>query len=275
MIKQKQFSFTRFGMLFKKHTVENFRNYAISLFVMVGIMLLIMGMVNYKAFKPMEEKQQLAFFLGFLLAAGTIFTSNIFTNLGEKRKAIASITLPASSLEKFLVGWLYSFVIFQIIFIAVFYAIVATILKLGNWPPDTDPIINVFEFGPDKTWIVFIVYAFLHSTMIYGAIFFKKMHFIKTAFAFFIILIAIWLLNDQVLELMIHQPIHGNPPFGGLNFAYDVVVKSHGVVVDRHHQYDGHVDLPDATFKWILLLFSLLGVMMWGAAYYKLKEKKV
>jgi len=259
------FSFKRFGMLFKKHTVENYRSYAMALFVLVGIMTIVIGIANYKAFEPMSMKMQIAFFMGFFIASGAIFTSNIFNNLGDKRKTIASLTLPASSFEKFLVGWVYSFVFFQIVFIAVYYAIVCTVIALGHWPAGTAPILDVFS-TKYKFYTVFIMYAFLHSIVIYGAIFFKKTHFIKTAFAFFIALMLIWLVNDSVLELITGQAISHNPPFTGMSFQYNITAKSSDYA---------NIDLTPYPFNWMLTLFGALSVLFWFAAYFRLKEKKV
>jgi len=165
------FSFKRFGMLFKKHTAENYRSYAMMLFVLTGIMTAVIGIINYKAPEPMNMKTQIAFFMGFFIAAGAIFTSNIFNNLGDKKKTIASLTLPASSFEKFLVGWVYSFVFFQIVFVAVYYAIVGTVIGLGHWPAGTAPILDVFS-TEDKFYTIFVIYAFLHGIVIYGAIYY-------------------------------------------------------------------------------------------------------
>jgi len=259
------FSFKRFGMLFKKHTIENYRSYAMSLFVLVGIMTAVIGIANYKAFEPMSMKMQIAFFMGFFIASGAIFTSNIFNNLGDKRRTIASLTLPASSFEKFLVGWVYSFVFFQIVFIGVYYAIICTIIGLGHWPAGTAPILDVFS-TEYKFYTIFVVYAFLHGIVIYGAIFFKKTHFIKTAFSFFIVLMLIWLINDSVLELMTGQAISHNPPFTGMSFSYNVTAK--------YPDY-ANIDMTPYPFNWILTLFGTLGVLFWFAAYFRLKEKKV
>jgi hypothetical protein len=259
------FSFKRFGMLFKKHTIENYKSYAMMLFVLVGIMTIVIGLTNYKAFRPMDMKLQISFFIGFFIAAGTIFTSNIFNNLGDKRKTIASLTLPASSFEKFLVGWVYSFVFFQIVFIGIYYAIVCTVIRLGHWPAGTAPILDVFS-TEYKFYTVFVAYAFLHGIVIYGAIFFKKMHFIKTAFSLFIILMAIWFANNWILQLMTGQPISHNPPFTGMSFTYNVTAKS--------SEY-ANIDVAPYPFNWVLALFTVLGVLFWVAAYYRLKEKKV
>src|ERR1700748_3710370 len=103
------FSFKRFGILLRKHTVENFRGHVMSLFVLMAILVTVMLAISYAAGVPLRDDQiisgQAVIFVVFLFAAGTLFTSTMFTNLGDKRKAIATLTLPCSTFEKFFVGW--------------------------------------------------------------------------------------------------------------------------------------------------------------------------
>jgi hypothetical protein len=60
-----QFNITRFGMLFKKHTVENLKNYALSLFVLVGILVIVVGLANYNVREPMGENSRSLFSWAF------------------------------------------------------------------------------------------------------------------------------------------------------------------------------------------------------------------
>jgi hypothetical protein len=257
------FSFKRFGMLLKKHTVENFRGHLMSLFVLMAILVTVLTAVSYAAGKPLSDDQiisgQAVLFVAFLFAAGTLFTSTMFTNLSDKRKAIATLTLPCSSFEKFFVGWLYSYIIFQVVYIIAFYIIVVPMMHVGNWRSDHLVLNNVFNNSANDASITFVAYAFLHSVVFFGAVYFKKMHFIKTAFAFFIIIMAIWLLNDEVLRLMIHHKTSGNPPFTGIDFTEGISQQS-------------------IKLNWenmVIALFGILSVIMWCATYFRLKEKQV
>ncbi|MEO6523169.1 MAG: hypothetical protein ABIN91_15915 [Mucilaginibacter sp.] len=250
------FNLKRFGMLFIKHTVENIRNYAMSLFVFFAILSVTILISNYHSYQP----HQIEPFMIFLIAAGTVFTSNIFINLGDKRKTIATLTLPASTLEKFLVGWVYSFVIFIVLYTAIYYGMMLAVLHLREWPKGTE-LIDIFS-KETPVYYIFFVYTILHAIVIYGAIAFKKMHFIKTAFALFLIGGAIWLVNDKVLGWMVNKPIAGNPPFFGASFR------------DSDHSYY-NVDLSYNYLGWILALTVLLSVIIWVAAYFRLKEKQV
>lgn len=257
------FSLKRFGMLLKKHTIENYRGYLMSLVVLFGILALTMAVPSYHSFRPMTDKTQVVYFILFLIIAGTIFTSNVFINLGDKRKAIATLTLPCTSFEKFLVGWMYSYLIFQVLFIGVFYSVLIPVLHMGSWPASSIHMINVFSGdNVDIVHIVFIGYAFLHSVVLLGAIFFKKMHFIKTAFAFFITGAIIVALNNKVLELILAHDLSGNPPFTS------VYARSVG------NDY-AEVKLAPVSEHWVMALFIVLSVIIWSAAYFRLKEKQV
>lgn len=254
------FNLTRFGMLFKKHTVEHYKGYLMALGVLIGLLAITFGSATYKSKMPIAVQNQLVNYVIFLLLAGTIFTSNVFTNLGDKRKTIATLTLPASIFEKYMVGWLYSYLIFQLIFTLFFYLLVFIFSNLGNWPASAVHYLDLFDPQQRVFW-VFPAYAVLHAIVLYGAIYFKKMHFIKTAFAFFIIGLILWVLNNKVLQLMIHHEISGNPPFTGVSFG------------DGHSYYN--VDISDAHYTWTAILFMVLTIIFWVASYFRLKEKQV
>lgn len=255
------FNLNRFGMLFKKHTIENLRSYAMSLFVLLGIVVITIGIIAHNTDEPIGIRQQIPVFVFFFLITGTIFTSNIFINLGDKRKAIATLTLPASAFEKFLVGWIYSFIFFQLIYTALFYFVLWSFLNLMPNPKGAPKeIINIFS-TKDKLYLVYVFYTILHAIVIYGAIYFKRMHFIKTVFAFFVIILTIWLINDWAIQSMIHHVVSHNPPFSGLSFK------------EKHQYYN--TDLPDESRKWILLLFFVLACIIWLASYFRLREKQI
>ncbi len=105
----KTFSIHRFTRLFKKHTKEHFRNYLMSVAVLVGVMMLGGSFLVYMADVQLDKSLQTFFFFSIMLLAGTIFTSNAFADLGERKKAITWLVLPASHFEKYMVAWVYSF----------------------------------------------------------------------------------------------------------------------------------------------------------------------
>lgn len=258
------FNLTRFAMLFKKHTIENYKTYLMSAAVLAGLLILLLGVISYNTGGYLGQGVQFGVFMAFLLLAGCIFTSMIFSEMGDKKKAIPALTLPASHFEKYLVGWLYSFIIFQVVYVGIFYLITTVIVQMGQpgTPQHPNAVINLFtnDFKPHP-YYTFIIYTFLHALTILGAIYFEKLHFIKTGFAFFIAAFAFGLINKPIMNSMINEKINGTTFFSPISFT------------DGKQYWTIHaVSMPDYSGAIVL---GLVVLILWISAYYKLKEKEV
>jgi hypothetical protein len=254
------FNIIRFCRVFIKHSAEHYKSYLMSLTVLIGVMLLGGSFMTYMI--PggfMDKGLQSVLFMSILLLAGTIFSSAIFADMGDNKKAMASLTLPASHFEKYLVAWLYSVVIFLVVFTGSFYLILLLLANLKHFPGQTPQLFNVFHNqngGP-----VFLLFALLQSIAFYGAIRFKKLHFIKTAFAFFIGIAILILANLAILTISLRKSILPTMPFGMLRFMENSQEKA--ISLGRHQG-------DYAT--WLIIV---LVIIFWMAAYFRLKEKQV
>jgi len=253
------FNFNRFGRLFIKHTVEHYKSYLMSLGVLIGVLALGVGFYTYVIDdQPMNKAVQNGLFAIVLWLSGTIFTSNIFADMGDKKTAVPALTLPASHFEKFLVGWIYSYVIFQIVFLAIFPTIIGLILNTRHWPMRVEVFNSLHE--PGVGWIL-LIFAMMHGAAICGAIFFKKLHFIKTAFVFFIGLMVLTLINKPIVETLLGINITAAIPFAQVNF------------------FEGQTFYSILPLTGIEVLFysltSALALLLWAAAYLRLTEKQV
>jgi len=253
------FNIKRFSRLFIKHSVEHYKSYVMSLLVLLGVMLLGGCFLVYLINAPMELGLQTALFTGILLLAGTIFTSTIFADLGDKNKAMAWLTLPASHFEKYLVAWLFSYLIFIVTYISCFYVVVFFLTSIKHFPGRKTEIFDLFYQG--MGFKVFILYALLHSIAFYGAAYFKKLHFIKAAFVFFIGLAFLIAVNNIIQHAMLGSKVMLNVPFGGITFMENNTVHEINITV----AHEDH----------ILTLIGVLAYILWAAAYYRLKEKQV
>ena len=256
---KKIFNPARFGKLFIKHTTEHYKGYLMALAVLIGVMMLGGSFLVYMIDAPLDQSTQSGLFLVILLTAGTIYTSTIFADLGEKKKAIVYLTLPASHFEKYLVAWLYSFLVFLVIYAISFYLVALFLLNVRHVSGQAEGVINLLQKQPLQ---MCLIYAFLHAIAFWGAIYFNKLHFIKTAFVFFIFLGLLILFNKIVLTAMIDRNVDAAPPFGNLRFP------------DGGRQVD--ITLPDARDN-PTLTFLVVGLtlVIWIAAYFRLKEKQV
>jgi hypothetical protein len=255
------FSFRRFRRLFVKHTVEHYRTYLMSVAVLLGVLFLGGSFIFYMMSDPPDPGFQTAMFSSLLLIAGTLFTSTVFSDYGDKNKAIPALTLPATALEKFLVGWLYSYPIFLIVYTGAFYLALWGLSSGRHWGAGQH--FYLMSLRQPGTEVFFVAYSVLHAFSLFGAIFFKKLHFIKTGFAFFIALgITIFLhslllkgitgLGMMILEL----------PFGFLHFT----------IHHRFYTISAHDHDTSTTISYLLWLATL---MIWVAAFFRLKEKQV
>lgn len=255
----KTFNAKRFGRLFIKHSTEHYKSYSMSLFAMIGVMLLGGSFMVYMMQMRLDIVDQSALFAMILLLAGTIFTSTVFTDLGDKKKAIPWLLLPASHLEKFLVVWIYSFVVFMIIYTLSFYLVALFVLNLRPLEGGQPEMFNIYT---NHALQIYLVYAFLHGIAIFGAIYFEKLHFIKTAFVFFISLGILILINKMLLGIMLGRNIEAASPFGNLRFTEN---GQRNEITLPYNQHGLNIDY----------LVTGLAVIFWVAAYFRLKEKQV
>lgn len=254
------FNFSRFGRLFRRHTAEHLPSYGMAAAVLAGLLLLLLGFTAYSLSGRLPEDAQAGFFTFFLVMAGVIFTSNIFSQFGNKRQASVALLLPASHLEKFLVAWLYSLPIFVLVYTGVFYLVDALVLYAGARAGQTPDFMNIVS-SLSRANGIFWTLAMLHGVWLWGAIYFEKTHFIKTGFGLFLLLGALSVLNFQFLKLLTGAELRVVPPFTKIMFTEGAQAYS--------------VGLPDAQTAWLGLVPVGLAVLLWAAAYCRLTEKQI
>jgi len=256
------FNLNRFANLFLKHTVDNYKTYLMSFFVLVGMMFLSIGFLAYMDKHPVDQNVQIPFFGFFLLIAGSIFTSIIFSDLGNKKKAISMLTLPASHFEKFLIGWTWSFLLFQLFFIAAFYAIIIIIngLFADKYPGEEVQLMNLLS-NENRVNVFPLLFAVLHSIVIWASIFFQKHHFIKIAFAFFISVAALVYFNTKFLVFLISEHVKSSMPF--------IFVE---LEVDKNYF---QITLPEKDSVYVIMMLLVFTIIVWVSSFYRLKEKEV
>jgi hypothetical protein len=243
-------------MLFKKHTIENLKFYAMGIVVVIGIVVLWLGFHTIMSKSPLPPEMQWVFYWMFLLAFGTIFISTLFEAFGNRKKSIITLILPASHLEKFLVGLTYSVIIFPVIYTACYY--LADVFTLSLKPGNAE-LFNIFSSDP-RTSFLCRVYLLLNSIALLGAIYFEKFHFIKIAFSFFIAIIIILVVNNQVIKALTPSAIEDGP------FYQTRVREGEGSFIIMLAKSSQNI------YDW--LVYGLC-IPIWIAAYYKIKEKQV
>ena len=253
------FNLSRFGKLFAKHTAEHYKAYLMSWLVVLGSLLIYFTFRNAMMQRPFEISDQVMTFGFAFIFAGILFTSYIFADLGQSRSAIASLTLPASALEKFMVKWVYTYIIFQGAFILAFYLALEPSQKIAATAAHPGEIMNILH-EPGIVQI-FLAFAILHALAMLGALLFKKLHFVKTAFVMLIVFVVFTLVNKQIMQGTIGIKIFSAVPFVELAF-------------EEHSGYY-RISIPEGSVYTFYLLTVLAALIIWAAAYFRLKEKQV
>jgi len=252
------FNIHRFLRLFIKHTAEHYKVYLMSVAVLIGVLELGGGFLTYIVDEPIDTGAQVVIFAGTLFLACAFFTSTIFADYGDKKKATSALMLPASPLEKFLVGWVWSYLVFAVVFIASFYLVLFMVTNIKHWPNHHAEMFNVFA-QPSPT--IFIPFTFVHAFTLFGAIYFNRLNFIKTGFVFFAAMAVLVLANTLFLHGLLGEQVHPAVPFTNVSFS----------------QGDKYFDI-NITQKYsaqVLWLIMAVSVFLWVAAYFRLKEKQV
>lgn len=256
------FDFNRFSMLFAKHTKEHLSIYLMSLGVLAAILCIFLGFAAYTSDGYLGPHVQAEIYIIFMIFSGGIFTTLVFSDFGDKKKAIPLLTLPVSHFEKYLLGWLYSYVIFLLLYAGCFYFIDFIVLTIGDLTSEEkNRLVNVITIEDSKFPFALLGYTFLHSVCLAGAIFFEKLHTIKTGFTFFAALLGVVLFNQPLLQLIFNGKALFSPPFGSVRIAEGEVSHS--------------LDSTPTGATILVVLLILLTLILWTSAYFKLKEKEV
>jgi hypothetical protein len=252
------FNPSRFSRLFIKHTTEHYKNYLMSLTVLFGVMLLGASFLVYLINAPIDLGLQTALFVSIMLLAGTIFTSNVFSDFGDRKKAVSALMLPASHFEKYLVAWLYSFIGFLACYITCFYLVDWLAINAKHYPGQQIVLLNLFS---RYIILCFLMFAFMQAIVLWGAIFYNKLHFVKTAFAFFIGIAVLMIINKVTLGFLLNRNVFMTPPFGALR------------IMDHNRETTIYIAGDDGGY--VLWILAALAFIFWTAAYYRLREKQV
>lgn len=254
------FNFRRFGRLFVKHTVEHYRTYLMATGILAGFLVLTGSFLFFLIPDLPDINFQMACYVIVMFVAGGLFTSSIFSDYGDKSRAIPALALPATSLEKFLVAWLWSFPIFLLVYTGVFYLAVwgLSSIRLSGSKQD----FAIFSFAEPPVGVMLVMFTEVHALALFGAIFFRKPQFIRTGFSFFVALAMTMLLNTIFLKVLTGvQVVKPAIPFGNLNFYQE----------DKFYT----IETGDKADWYIQGLVLFVALLTWVASYYRLKEKRV
>ncbi|MDE0446473.1 MAG: hypothetical protein OXH96_07335 [Spirochaetaceae bacterium] len=187
------------------------------------------------------------------MAGGFLFTSTLFTDLHDKPRAHAYLTLPVSTLERWTVRLLLSTVGYAAAALAGFFLV--TLLGAGISELVWGRSHGVFAPGAD-TWRGVLGYLVTSSLFLFGAVYFRRWHAFKVVLATAGLALAAVLLAAGLAWLLVPE-----------------LIAMLGQDVDMEEIAPGlteAIELGGRIFFW-----AVMGPLFWFLTYLRLRDAEV
>jgi len=268
------FNASRFCLLLKRQWLEYRKVYLSSVAILFGSLIMLYTfsiLINNQFRFGQMEQGYLTYFsrLNFrnmilmmtLLIFLSFFAGQHFNRYSKTATAIQELTLPVSALEKIMVAVLTAVLLGIVTYVVVCLTVDALFVSILRKFYDNGLMreLRMVKDGNEgfryigqqmryKECTVFAVMGFtLSSVFLLGSIYFKKLSYLKTAFAAVLLFMFITIIPGTITGLWYQDYVS---------------------VTDYAHQ----PTIPTAVFIVIILLMIL---SIWTAIYYRLKEKEV
>jgi hypothetical protein len=267
------FDFNRFSLLVKRQWVENKKLFLMASFAIIGLGILLYSLTSNWNRGDISNAVQVLFFTGGLFFAGTFFTNYVFKDFSDKNSTTHFLMTPSSHLEKLLSGCVYSFIVFPIVFLAIYFVadyffvgfansfhhnLVAKKSLIDNSWKENILFYEQLSEKPRTFLQPLIGMWFLtQSATIIGTIMFTRWSYIKTAFICLASIIALGFLSNYIFDFMIGD------------YDKEVTAKTHNFYLLIKPTKDMLMDITIICLKYVFTPILLL------IAYFKLKEKQV
>lgn len=256
MEKNNVFNIARSGHLLVRQLGFSTNGLMIGFGAVTGILIFILSMTIIFGHVNMSSNIFYGTIMPYFFIMGYIFTSNIYSELRHPQRGYQYLILPASTLEKLMIPWLISSILYVLTsIIALFIINTILIICSGLIGGNHVPLFNPFALDVLK---MFAVYMVTQPIFVLGAIYFRKNNFLKTILALFLIGFIIVLYVGISASLIINHDLHG------MNF--------------------GNNDIPDnVQFFFVNKFTPVVKVIFWGflapffllISYFRLKEREV
>jgi len=221
----------------------------------VGLIVFILSMSVIFRNTGLESSAFFGLVMPFFFAGGYVFTSTIFSELKTSHRGYLYLTLPASTLEKLLVSWLITSVLYIAASIVVMFVINLLLMTVAIiFSSNPVPLFNLFDPSVLKVYAIYLV---TQSVFVLGAIYFRSVNFLKTILSLFVIILIIAIYSSLAARLIVF-----------------------------HNFYSMHFgdDLPESMKDFFVNIFApAMKVLFWYClapfflivSYFRLKEREV
>ncbi len=245
----------RLYLLTRRHIFSNTKGWLVAFGAVSGALLVISLLTAY--FNPQNLPGLAPTYITIMFIGGYIFTSNIFSELHDTRKATHYLTVPVSTTERLLSAWLLTAVLFPILSMLLITLIILIANLLMNLTLNFEPFQQVFYNGGFR---VFSSYLITQSIFLLGAAYFRKNNFLKTVLAMFVFSMVVMALTSAFGYLLLSSLSEG----GGVTLeANSMTVQLESLFMER---------IPAA----VRILYYFLSVPFFlVVSWFTLKERQV
>ena len=234
--------------------------YAIILFILIYISIIAgLDSDNYLLSYP-----YLYFFIG------CVYTSSFWGSWANKKKSYSYLMIPASLKEKLIVGLIFTTVVYTIVFSVLYFL---TAYVTGNIFHPSFSFVDMFTTSSEDVrltdfsfGISIFNYVIFQSLFLLGGLFFNKRQFNYTAITVFLLMVLFFPGNIYFLESLTGWRIIGTNSIlmiGGRLSLWKSGEASIGILMNQ-------------SIKTIsYLVWMIIPLLVYVAAYFKLKEKEI
>ena len=247
---------------FTRLAINDIRVGGRSLLIALGATVGLLLVTNASSVASSERWYfHIVFFPLTLMLGGHIATSLCFREMHNPKRGYMYLTMPGSLLEKFAVKLLLTSIGWAILAVVVYwiFSVLAaglTSLLLGMAHPVFDP------FHRSVWWFVRL-YIVTQSVTLFGAVYFRKLHLVKTILSITALAIVLALLAGGLARLVFTDYFRG----GWLSFDDSAFNFADGQRLEAF--YSKVLDVIVFVFWWVI------APILWVAAFLRLRDTEV
>lgn len=247
---------SRLYLFIRRQVLSNSGSWLVAFGGIAGVLLVISLLVAY--FQPQNLAGLTGLYLSALFLGGYVFTAGIFNELHNPQKSYQFLTLPVSTTERLLGGWILTGILFPVLGILTMALIVLLANLVMNFTLDVTPFQSVFS---SQSFTALKVYFVTQSIFLLGAAYFRKNNFLKTILALFIISMVVQIILVATAWALFSS--HGDGG-NGLNIGWEQLSPELDVVFTIYIP-----KIAKAIFWYLTVPFFLI------TTWFSLKERQV
>ncbi len=252
--------------LLRKDIEEGYRTFLAPIGAVTGVLFVVYCLRDLSGFRDDAGTVSAATatvhmtpFVLLLFGGGLFLSSRSFVEIHTKARNAEWFMLPTQLFEKFLVrvllatvGWAVGTIAYYFLF-SLLASLLAKVI-VGEFMVLFDPLTG-------KVWLAAADYVVVQSLFVFGAIFFKRNHFMKSVLAVSGAFLLLWILATVVEAIAFGQSA-GTVTIGGWN----TFIAVRGKMESAAHTLFIVVQV---------VYWALLGPVMWTAGYRRLARTEV